>query len=229
MRLATLSWLAVRELWISYRLLALLAALVGSGIAQALLPATFPAVLGIGLAATCAVAGFVAAGTVADERRRGTAGWLIVRAVPRAHLTIAWFAALLPPLAVGLAGAAALGWLAGGANLPDAIGIAAYVGISAAACGAVVVCAALGLLLGVLVPSGLAAPAAAVLAGLAAVLGLLAGPGQPLLPAAGLGLLQGIVDLTRPLSDGLESLGMSLALAAVLVALTGAALEARDL
>jgi hypothetical protein len=229
MRLATLSWLAVRELWISYRLLAILGALLASGIAQALLPGAFPVVLGIGLAATCAVAGFVAAGSVATERRRGTAGWLIVRAVPRAHLTIAWFAAIVPPVVLGLAAAATLGWLAGGATLPDSIGVAAYAGVSAAALGAVVVCAALGLLMGVLIPSGLAAPGAAALAGLAAVAGLVAGPTQPLLPAAGLGLLQGIVDLTRPLSDGLESLGMSLALSAVLVALTGAALEARDL
>jgi hypothetical protein len=229
MRLSTLSWLVVRELWISYRLLAILGALLASGIAQALLPGAFPAVLGVGLAAACAVAGFVAAGTVAAERRRGTAGWLIVRAVPRAHLAIAWFAGILPPVVLGLAAAVTLGWLAGSANLPDSVGMAAYAGVSAAALGAIVACAALGLLVGALVPAGLAGPTAATLAGLAALAGLVAGPAQPLLPAAGFGLMQGIVDLTRPLSDGLESLGMSLALTAVLVALTGAALEARDL
>jgi ABC-type transport system involved in multi-copper enzyme maturation permease subunit len=229
MRLAALSWLALRELWISFRLLILLGACLVAGIAQALVPQTFPTLLSLGLAATGVIAAFLAAVTLSGERDSGTAAWLVIRTVPRGHLVVGWLLAYLVPLLAGVTAAAALGWLAGGIALPLPVDPVAYAGVAAAVLGAMLASVALGLLAGVVLPRGAAALAAAALAGLLVGVGLLVGGSEPLVPAAGFGLLQELSSLTRPLSDGLEGLGLSFAMVAVLLGAAAAALEVADL
>jgi hypothetical protein len=220
----TLTRMAVRELWISFRLLLLLALPIAVGLLALLFPPdsgiTQPA-LAWGLAGVATAAGGVAAAAWASERRRGTAGWLSLRAVPRASILIAWFAGLAFPLLVGTAAGALLVWLGTGvaASPPlDALSYASLVGATAVA-------GLQALAIGILFGSFLRPIAAAVLAVVAsgAVLGagLLVSSEPPLVPTAGLGLLAQATDLLRPLADGLQALGIGLTLTGLLL---GAAL-----
>jgi hypothetical protein len=142
--------LAVRELWISFRLVFLLVAFVAVGTAVALLPAPLPTTMqrfaaGLGGATLLVVA--VAAWSIADERRHGRAGWLVTRSVARGTFLGGWFVAVSSVALAGLAAAAVLGWLAAsGVSLRlEPGGYAAVVGATAATLVAGV---ALGLLAG---------------------------------------------------------------------------------
>ncbi len=53
----------------------------------------------------------MAAAALSGERRRGSAGWLVIRAVPRPVILLGWFAAFVLLVVVGLLPAAALVWL----------------------------------------------------------------------------------------------------------------------
>jgi hypothetical protein len=112
---ATVTRLAVRELWISFRLLALLAVYVGAGTVVALLPAPVAVTLerlALGLAASMVVGAAIAAGALSTERALGRAGWLVTRSISRSTLVVGWFIALGGTSLVGLAAAGILGWLA---------------------------------------------------------------------------------------------------------------------
>ena len=173
------TWLAVRELWISFRLLALLAAYVGVGALVALLPApasTAMTRLSVGLAAAVIVGAAIAAGALASERVLGRAGWLVTRSISRGTVLVGWFVAVAGVSLIGLVAAAALGWLAASpsvAQLQPAPFAAIVGGVAAQALALI----AIGLLLGTLLPP---VPAA----GAALVAGLLGRRGE-LLRAAG--------------------------------------------
>src|SRR5689334_16434810 len=92
-----LTRMAVRELWISFRLLPLIALPVIAGLVALLVssdPDRVQPTLAWGMGVVAALAAGMAAAAWAMERRRGTAGWLSMRAVPRASILIAWFVGL---------------------------------------------------------------------------------------------------------------------------------------
>ncbi|MGH2402080.1 MAG: hypothetical protein ACRDE6_05160 [Candidatus Limnocylindria bacterium] len=221
--------LALRELWISFRLLLLLAAYVGAGAAVALIPAPMPttlARLAIGLAASSVVGAAVAAWSLARERGLGRAGWLATRSIPRATILLGWFLALAIVGTLGLGAAGILGWLAasgsGAATVPDPFAF----GVIVASIGCVGVgLLGLGLLLGTFLQPGTATLLAVVLG--SAVLGVpwLAVPRLATPPEA-LALLPG---LANPVTVAAQGAGMSLAAAAVLLLLARVVLDRVDL
>jgi ABC-type transport system involved in multi-copper enzyme maturation permease subunit len=238
-RFATLVGLALRELWISYRLLTVLGVLLVATLPAALLPELpQPVVTGLtlerpawyaaGLATGLALAAGIAAATLAGELRRGTLGWLAVRAVPRTTLLLAWFVAFALVLAVGLAASAALAAMSlGEAFLAGRLG--AFVVVSAGVAASGLAAMACGLLLGTLLR-----PAVAALVTSSIVVGLLlatafGSPDGSPLPAAGLAILASFDEAARPIGEALRSSGTALAIAAGLLVLAAARLERLDL
>jgi hypothetical protein len=240
-RFLAVTGLALRELWISFRLLMLVGVLLLTALPTSLLPATSNDPLAevtvplqpfaIGLAAAISLVAGVAAGTLAAERRRGTAGWLVSRAVPRGTIVAGWFAAFVVVLVIGIAPAAGLAWLTLG-PAGQAIDPVAYV-VSVAASAAVGVCAvAVGLLfgawLGVLPAMALSATLAAAVLVPAAALALptLAVPPAPGVPFA---TIADLVDAVRPIADSVRTGGLALAGGGALLLLASAAMSRADL
>jgi hypothetical protein len=230
-QVGAVAWLALRELWMSFRLLVVLVVTVGEGAVVVLLPAS-PAVtvgrLAVGLGLATVVTAAVAAWSMADERLAGRAGWLVTRSVPRGSYLAGWFAALALVAGVGIAAAGILGWLAiGDATLggdaPDFAATIVAVAATAAAAGA------LGLLCGSLLrPAGaiLAAVTACFVAGAVAWLASAAAPWLP----GGAHLLLARVAVPEPvLPDALRAAGIGLALSAALLVAARLALERTDL
>ena len=129
-RFGTVTGLALRELWISFRLLLVMGVLIVAAVPSAMLPHTTPALaatplesplewFAIGLALALGVVGGMAASALSLERRRGSAGWLVIRAVPRRVVLLGWFAAFVLLLVVGLLPGAVLVWLTVAAPASD--------------------------------------------------------------------------------------------------------------
>ncbi|MGH2428775.1 MAG: hypothetical protein ACRDGV_07820 [Candidatus Limnocylindria bacterium] len=227
----TMAWLALRELWISPRLLVLLVPFISAGALAALLPMSvsdatdrFAAALGV---ATMIVAA-VAATSLATERRLGRAGWLVSQAVPRGSLLAGWLVAICAATLPALAAAGLVAWLALSES-PRAPAAGSFaLDLVAVGCGTLAA-AALGLLAGTTL-SSVAAPVVALLicCGVAAV--TIAAPAiGSLLPGAGHQALAGLPDTPRPLGGALQAAGVSLGAAAILLAVARAAFERADL
>lgn len=221
------TWLAVRELWISFRLLALLASYVGVGALVALLPApatTAMTRLSVGLAAAVMVGAAIAAGALASERVLGRAGWLVTRSISRGTVLVGWFVAVAGVSLIGLVAAAALGWLAASPSFArlEAAAYAAVVGGVAAQGFALI---AVGLLLGALLPP-VPAAGAALVAGL-----LVAAASYFVLPhaLAPLAALAELPSLDRPVAAGVQGAGIGLAITAVALVVARVALGRVDL
>jgi ABC-type transport system involved in multi-copper enzyme maturation permease subunit len=237
-RLRTLTGMALREMWISFRLIAVIGVPMIGGIVVVALPPDLAGETAIGgagfwyaivAAAAICVASAIAAGSVADERRRGTVAWMAVRAVPRSAVLLSWFLAFGILLAVGIAVGSVGAWLAAAARAeapPNVIPFAAAIGSAA---GVALAGVAGGLLIGTLLRT-----IPAVVVTVALVGGLLAAgivlplPGAQL-PSGGIGLLAHLDDAARPVSDALQSTGLALSVAAGLLVLAAAALERSDL
>ena len=226
--------LAVRELWISFRLLGLLVLGVGAGAGVALFPASVADTLerlALGLAVAVAAAAAVAAWSVATERTSGRAGWLVGRSVGRGTLVAAWFLAVTAIAVAGIAIAAGLGWLALAAypTRPDpGTYLALVAGVSAWAAAAI----AAGILAGTLLPRLVAALVAAALAAGIGLLGWLTGidPATTVpLPGISLALLAGAADHQVIVGPAVRGAGVALAAAAALLIVARAALERADL
>lgn len=218
----TLTRMAVRELWISFRLLSLLALPVIAGLAALLIPSDpnrTQLTLASGLGIVAALAGGVAAGAWASERRRGTAGWLSLRAVPRASILMGWFVGLAIPTIVGIAAGAVLVWLGTGVEPSPPLTSAAYAMLVGATACAALQALAIGLVFGSFLSPRLAAVATVLGSGALLVGGLFDAAEPPLVPSAGIGLLAHATDLVRPMADGLQALGLGLALTGVLLGL----------
>lgn len=216
----TLTRLAVRELWISFRLLLLLALPVIAGLIALLLSAdpdlTQPA-LALGMGAVAALAAGVAAASWAMERRRGTAAWLSMSAVPRASMLIAWFVGLAVPILVGVASGSALVWLGTGTHAIPPLDGPAYAALVGATAGATLQALAIGLVFGSFLPPVIAALVAVLGSGGLLAAGLLLVTEPPLIPTAGVGLMAQAMDLLRPMADGLQALGLGLAMTGLLI------------
>ena len=222
--------LAVRELWITFRLVVLLVAFVAVGATVALLPAPLPVTMqrfAAGLGAATLLVGATAAWSIADERADGRAGWLVTRSVSRGTLLGGWFVALTSIALAGLAAAAVLGWLAAsGVSLRlDAAAYAALLGAVAATVAADV---ALGLLFGTVFGAH-AAAVATILLGivLVAVAWLL--PVGGLVPGAAFLELATLTESPVSLADAWRAAGASLLAAALLLGLARRALSRAEL
>ena len=236
--LLTLTRMALRELWISFRLIPLVGVPVLGGMLISAIPPEFAGETAVGGAGfwyavaagvgTCVASG-LAALTMALERRRGTAAWMAVRAVPRSTVLASWFLAFALLVCLGLALGSVGAWLAAigrAETSPDALPFAAAVGATA---GTALAAVAAGLLIGITLP-----PAPAILVAVA-VTALLVG--APLLvplsalplPIGGLGLLTHLDSAVRPVTSALQSAGAALVAAAVLLVLAGAGLERSEL
>jgi ABC-type transport system involved in multi-copper enzyme maturation permease subunit len=238
-RFATLVGLALRELWLSYRLLVGIAVLVAAALPVALLPELPTLTLGgamlegtawfaAGLAAALALLAGIAAGTLSGERRRGTLAWLAARAVPRTTLLLAWFGAFSLVLAAGLVASATLAAASPG-NALIADRPVAFWAVTGAVAAAGLAATAFGLLAGTLLRPVAAVVVTLLLVGGALLTAALGPPGWSPLPAAGLAVLAGFGDAARPIADATRSSGTALALAAGLLLLAAARLQRVDL
>jgi ABC-type transport system involved in multi-copper enzyme maturation permease subunit len=219
--------LVLRELWISFRLLFLLAAYVGAGVLVALIPAPLPTVLqrlAVGVAAAMIAGASIAAWSLSRERALGRVAWLATRSVPRGTILVGWFVALVLVTLLGLLAAGALGWVAASTPVVRLHPLAFGATFAAIACGALGLLA-LGLLTGTFLRPLAAGLAAAVLS--AAVVGAawLAMP-RIAIPIEALAQLP---ELARPISVAIQGAGAGLALAAVLLLVARVAMDRVDL
>jgi hypothetical protein len=218
--------LAVRELWITFRLMLLLVAFVGAGAAVALLPAALPVTmqrLAIGLGAATVLVALIAAWSLADERRQGRAGWLVARSVSRGTLLGGWFAALSSVALAGLAAAAVLGWLAA-SGVSLRLDPGAFAVLLVATASTVAAAAALGLLAGAIFRPMLAVGVAVV--GCAAPLAVawLVPQAGGLVPGSAFLELAALTDGPISLADAWRSAGAALIAAGLLLVLGRVAL-----
>jgi len=247
-RFLAVTGLALRELWISYRLLLVVGVLLLTALPAALLTALLGGLLpgsddplstanqriqlfAVGLAAGLALAAGVAAGTVSAERQRGTAGWLVTRAVPRGTIVTGWFAAFAVVLVLGIGPAAGLVWLSLG-QLAEAVDPLAFTTSVVAALGVGLAAIALGLLLGSLlgtrpamVASGLLTAVILLPATAVALPFLTAAPS----PAAPFAMLADLADAVRPVAESARSGGVAMAASAAMLVLASAVMARADL
>jgi hypothetical protein len=219
--------LALRELWISFRLLLLLAAYVGVGAAVALLPAPPSAMLArlaIAIAAAMAVGAAIAGGSLSRARAVGRAGWLAPRSIPRRTFRVGWLAALTLVSLLGIAAVGVLGWIV--TSLPGArLDPVAFGATFAAIACAAIRFLAIGLLSGTLLRPPAAALAAAVVC--IALVGAtwLAVPRIASPPEA----LAQLPQLVSPMSVAIQGAGAGLALAAVMMIVARVTMDRVDL
>ncbi len=219
--------LALRELWISFRLLLLLAAYVGVGAAVTLLPAPPSAMLArlaIAVAAAMVVGAVIAGWSLSRERALGRAGWLATRSIPRRTILVGWLAALTVISTLGIAAVGVLGWIATSAPGARLDPVAFGATFAAIACAAISFLA-IGLLSGTLLRPPAAALAAAVAC--AALVGAtwLAVPRIASPPEA----LAQLTQLASPMSVAIQGAGAGLALAAVVMIVARVAMDRVDL
>lgn len=237
-RLRTLTGMALHEMWISFRLIAVVGLPLLGGLLAIAVPADLAGVTAVGGAGfwyavgacvAIVVTAGLAAGTLALERRRGTVAWMAVRAVPRSAILLSWFLAFGLLLAVGIVLGSIGAWLAALSRAdaaPDAIPFASAV---AATLGEGLACVAAGLLIGTFLPT-IPATAVAVAAGTAIVaVSIATAPGGFPSPTGGIGLLTHLDGASHPLADALRSAGAALALTAILLGLATVGLERSDL
>lgn len=213
--------LALRELWISFRLFGVLAGFVAVAALVALLPAALPATLerlalGLG-AATCLTAG-VAAWSMAEERQTGRAGWLVTRSLPRGTLLVGWFVAIAGTGLASLAAAGILGWLAA-SNVAVRLAPAGYLSALAGVGAALMAAIALGLLAGTVLRVVPAALIAVVLLGAAIAVAWSMANDPSIIPGGAYAVLASLEEPGTAIGSGLRAAGIGLAVtAAALVA-----------
>ncbi|HEX6139939.1 MAG TPA: hypothetical protein VF013_05670 [Candidatus Limnocylindria bacterium] len=239
-RFWAISGLALRELWMSFRLLALVAVVTAASLPALLLPpAVVPDLAGAPpdrltwfatlLAVALAVGGGVAGFSVGAERRRGSAGWLVSRALPRPTLLLAWFASVALVVAAGMVPAGVLAWVAldGPALVPG--GPVAFGLVLASVFVTAALAVALGCLVGALLPPLPAALVAILLAGIPMAVAAIQHLALPAMPGSPLGVLATLDEAARPVSAALQAGGVALGLTAALLVLAALAFERADL
>jgi ABC-type transport system involved in multi-copper enzyme maturation permease subunit len=233
-----LTGMALREMWISFRLIPVIGLPMIGGMAVIALPPDVAGVTAIGGAgfwyaivagAAISVAAAIAAGTIANERQRGTVAWMAVRAVPRSAVLLSWFLAFGILLSAGIAIGSVGAWLAAVARAEAPPNVVPFAVAILAAGGVALAGVAIGLLIGTLLRTIPAMLLALALCGTALALSVAVPLGGALLPTEGIRLLAHLDDAARPISDALRSTGLALALAATVLVLAAAALERGDL
>jgi hypothetical protein len=221
--------LAVRELWITFRLVVMLVAFVAVGAIVALLPAALPVTMqrfAAGLGAATLLVGATAAWSIADERAHGRAGWLVTRSVSRGTLLGGWFVAITATALVGLAAAAILGWLAA-SGVSLRLDPMAFAALLVAVAATIVTAVALGLLSGTVFGPRLAAVVSiAVSVVFVAAARLLPGG---LVPGAAFLELAALSEGPVAIAGEWRSAGVSLLAAATLLGLARLALSRAEL
>ena len=223
--------LAVRELWITFRLVFLLVAFVGVGTAVALLPAPLPITMqrfAAGLGAATLLVAAVAAWSIADERRRGRAGWLVTRSVSRGTFLGGWFVAVSSVALAGLAGAALLGWLAA-SGVSLRLDPGGYAALMAATAATLVAAVGLGLLAGTILGPRSAAVLAILVGALLAAAAALLPQTNGLVPGAALLELGALTEGPVSLGGAWRSAGAALVAAGVLLGIARLSLNRAEL
>lgn len=222
-----------RQLWIQLRLIFLLAMPVIAALTAVAVDSTFGFTAGRvaltgGLAAAAVLSAALVGAGFTEEISSGAAAWLVVRAVPRTALVGAWL--VLPALTILLSFILA-GSLAGlalpptSAEAPDPV--AAVVTIVAAAAPAIPL-TAVGLAVAVDAPSRVTF--AVIVFGSAILAVPLALVGDSAVhPASGYWLVAGLVPADRPITVGLQAIGLCLALAALAWGVAAVRFARRDL
>jgi hypothetical protein len=222
---------AVRELWMTFRLLVVLVAFVGGSAVVVLLPAS-PAVildrLALSLGAATVVVSAIAAWTMATERAAGRAGWLVTRSVPRGTYLIGWLLGIGLITVIGVAGSALLGWLTS-LGLAAAVDALAYATSVLAVATTAMAAAALGLAVGALLPATPAAIVAGAVCAISGVLILLASAGSSAVPGAAYLLFSRLAEPGSVLPDAIRAAGFGLVQTAVLFVIARAAMERAEL
>lgn len=225
--------LDLRELWISFRLLLILGSLLASALAVVLASASTLAGHGsttyaVALAAAAIVAAAAAAHAISADRRDGSAAWLAARAVSRSSLLLAWLAAFVPPLLLGLVASASVAWLTLSVELGSSLSPASFsLAVTGSAVGSLAA-VSLGLMLGTLLPPWRAALLTGLLAVGAAVVTVLL-PASTALPSGGFALLADLPSVDRPIGLALESIGSGLVAIGMLTAGAAAFMQQADL
>jgi hypothetical protein len=222
--------LAVRELWISFRLFVVVAVFVAAGAFVALVPAPLPSTmarLAAGLAAATLAAAAVAAWSMGEERRAGRAGWLVSRSLPRGALLTGWFVALSGVSLAALAAAGILGWLTA-TSVTLRLEPSGFAALLSGVAATTLLAVALGLLVGILFPARPAAFVAVAFLALAGSIAWAAPLDATLVPG---GALVALAELTEGTSEGpgLRAAGAALAAAAVLLVAARVAIERAEL
>jgi hypothetical protein len=226
--------LALRELWITSRLLVIVAAFVMTGAVTALTPSGPTVVLerlAIGLGLATLVASALTAVAFGEERTRGAVGWLVTRSVARAAVLAGWFVAIGVLAVGGVAIAALLGWLTA-SSVTLQLDPAAFA-VGAVAVGATaLVAVALGLTVGAVVNGPLAGALAAVVTAASGVVAWF--PPQPLngandfLPGAAFAVLAEL-GVSSGIGDGWRAAGAALVATALLLLVARLAVEQAEL
>lgn len=223
--------LAVRELWISFRLFAIVAAFTAAGALVALVPAPLPVTVGrlsVGLGAATLVASGVTAWSLADERRDGRAGWLVTRSLSRPTLLLGWFIAVAIVSLIALVGAMLLGWLAA-TSVTLRLEPTGYLALAAGVAASALLAVAIGLLAGALLAPRAAVVAAVTACVAAAAIAALAPVDPSLVPGGAYVALAALVEPGSSAGPGLRVTGVALAATGVVLVLARAVIERADL
>ena len=240
----TVTRLTLREVWISYRLLAFVAVLGTAGLVVPLAALWLPRLLdstqppasttvaltwyGISLAVIAVLLSASAARTFARDRLRGTAAWVLAAPVRRGAFYLSWLVAFAVVAFAGMVISGTTAWLTlgsfGGAPDPVTYGLAVI-----AAFSFLLVAAAIGLVCGSVLPRGPAAVAAAILTAGIVAAGLLVPAAARWLPSAGVVRIAPMATGVDPISVALQALGIAVAAVAALAALGTLAVERSDL
>lgn len=228
---ALVARVAVREMWMTFRLLLVLIVFVGGSAVVVLLPSP-PSVtldrMAIGLGIATVVGAAVAAWSIAAEREAGRAGWLVTRSISRGTYVIGWALGLVVIGAAGVVGAAALGWLTL-TGLAIDLDAAAYMAVVLAVATSVAAAITLGLAVGALLPPVPAAALAALLCAGAGLLVVLASGGSASVPGAAYLLFSRLVGADAVVPDALRAAGVGLLQTAFLLVIARAAMERAEL
>lgn len=223
--------LAVRELWITFRLVVLLVSFVAVAAAVALLPAPLPVTMqrfAAGLGAATLLVAATAAWSIADERAHGRAGWLVTRSVSRGTLLGGWFVAVSAIALAGLGSAAVLGWLAA-SSVSLRLEPMAYAGILVGIAATVLAAVAVGLLCGSIFASRAAAVVSVAVSVVMGAAAWLLPVNGGLVPGAAFLLLAELTEGPGSPADAWRSAGASLLAAAILLGMARLALSRAEL
>ena len=241
-----LARLTLREVWISYRLLVFVALLGGAGLVVPLVALWAPRFLerggaapppsttvaltwyGYSIAVAAVLLAASAARTLARDRLRGTAAWVLAAPVPRGAFYLGWLVAFATVAVVGMVISGVTAWLTLGSfgGAPDPVMFAAA---SLAALAFLLVATALGLICGALLPRTPAALVAAVLTALLAAAPLLVPQAARWLPSGGIVRMASLATGVEGLGGSLQALGAAMAAVALLAAIGATIVERSDL